>query len=264
MRGLADGYLCLCNASDPDDLRSRSHQHACQQGAGEEAVLLNARPCLRPVERARLADGLTGRCGRHGAPGRGPAGWVVSTRSASGWQSSRAARPAPVAAALFVRTVIRPMSKVLNMVIVKFAGRRRLGWPRTSSLWAGVGHIYVAPATVQMRGDVILVALTLGNQPDPAPSLRAAGGCRAGSTAAPASPAILSSSTAGKPAAAQGRLQPVLRGGTPCSASSSSCARRPCPPGSKRTHGNRPLRQLGPPGRVPLIPSPAGCRVAFT
>jgi hypothetical protein len=42
-----------------------------------------------------------------------------------------------VAAALFVRTVIRPMSKVLNPVIVKFAGRRHLGWPRTSCLWAG-------------------------------------------------------------------------------------------------------------------------------
>jgi hypothetical protein len=77
---------------------------------------------------------------------------------------------------LFVRMLIRPMSKVLNPVIVKFAGVGTSGWPRRSSMWAGVGEDLCDSATAYVHGDVILIALTFGNQSDWARNVRAVGG----------------------------------------------------------------------------------------
>src|SRR6266567_6597470 len=84
----------------------------------------------------------------------------------------------PVAPALFVRVVIRPMTKVLNPVIVRFAGRRH--FPMAAQIrhvGRRSGKAYVTPATAHLHGDVILIALTFGNQSVCSHHLRATGGC---------------------------------------------------------------------------------------
>ena len=84
----------------------------------------------------------------------------------------------PVGPALFVRVVIRPMTKVLNPLIVKFAGRRH--FPMAAQIrhvGRRSGKPYVTPATAHVHGDVILIALTFGNQSDWSRNVRAAGGC---------------------------------------------------------------------------------------
>ena len=84
----------------------------------------------------------------------------------------------PVAPAPFVRTVIRPMTKVLNPLIVKFAGRRHLPMAaQIQHIGRRSGKLYVTPATAHLHGDRIVIALTFGNQSDWARNVRAAGGC---------------------------------------------------------------------------------------
>lgn len=84
----------------------------------------------------------------------------------------------PVGPALFVQAVIRPMTKVLNPLIVKFAGRRH--FPMAAQIrhvGRRSGKPYVTPVTAHLHGDVILIALTFGNQSDWSRNVRAAGGC---------------------------------------------------------------------------------------
>jgi deazaflavin-dependent oxidoreductase (nitroreductase family) len=79
---------------------------------------------------------------------------------------------------LFVRVVIRPLTKILNPVIVKFAGRRH--FPIAAQIHhvgRRSGKAYVTPATAHVHGDVIVIALTFGNQSDWSRNVRAAGGC---------------------------------------------------------------------------------------
>ena len=84
----------------------------------------------------------------------------------------------PVAPALFVRMVMRPMTKVLNPVIVKFAGRRHFGMAgQIQHVGRRSGKVYITPVTAHMHGNVIVIALTFGNQSDWARNVRAAGGC---------------------------------------------------------------------------------------
>ena len=84
----------------------------------------------------------------------------------------------PVAPAPFVRTVIRPMTKVLNPLIVKFAGRRHFPMAaQIQHIGRRSGKLYVTPATAHVHGDRIVIALTFGNQSDWARNVRAAGGC---------------------------------------------------------------------------------------
>ena len=86
--------------------------------------------------------------------------------------------PALVAPSLFVRMVIRPMTKVLNPLIVKFAGRRRFAMAaQIQHVGRRSGKVYVTPATAHVHGDVILIALTFGSQSDWSRNVRAAGGC---------------------------------------------------------------------------------------
>lgn len=78
----------------------------------------------------------------------------------------------------FVRLLIRPMSKVLNPAIGRFAGRRH---------FAMVGHIqhvgrrsgrtYSTSARVVVDGDIVLIPLTFGNTSDWVRNIRASGGC---------------------------------------------------------------------------------------
>ena len=85
---------------------------------------------------------------------------------------------APVRPAPFVRMVIRPMTKVLNPLIVKLAGRRNFAMAaQIQHIGRRSGKVYVTPATAHLHGDRIVIALTFGNQSDWARNVRAAGGC---------------------------------------------------------------------------------------
>lgn len=85
----------------------------------------------------------------------------------------------PVSPAPFVRAVVRPMTKVLNPLIVKLAGRRHfLMAAQIEHVGRRSGKVYVTPATAHIHGDMIVIALTFGNQSDWARNVRAAGGCR--------------------------------------------------------------------------------------
>lgn len=84
----------------------------------------------------------------------------------------------PVSPAPFVRVVIRPMTKVLNPLIVKLAGRRHFHMAaQIEHVGRRSGKVYVTPATAHMYGDRMVIALTFGNQSDWARNVRAAGGC---------------------------------------------------------------------------------------
>ena len=91
---------------------------------------------------------------------------------------SAANMPAPVGPAPFVRAVMGPMTKVLNPLIVKFAGRRHFTMAaQIQHVGRRSGRVYVTPATAHLHGDTIVIALTFGNQSDWARNVRAAGGC---------------------------------------------------------------------------------------
>lgn len=84
----------------------------------------------------------------------------------------------PVEPALVVKIVVRPLTKVLNPVIVKLAGRRHFGMAaQIQHVGRRSGKAYATPATAHVHGDVILIALTFGNQSDWARNVRAASGC---------------------------------------------------------------------------------------
>jgi len=71
----------------------------------------------------------------------------------------------PVGPSLLVRVAMRPMTRVLNPLIRKLAGRRKSG------------RAYVTPAGAHVSGDVAVIPLTFGNQSDWSKNVRAAGGC---------------------------------------------------------------------------------------
>ena len=81
--------------------------------------------------------------------------------------------PSPIA-----RIVLRPMTKMLNPLILKLAGRRHF---RMAALIRHVGRrsgrAYATPVSGERSGDVVLLALTFGNQSDWVRNVRAAGGC---------------------------------------------------------------------------------------
>ena len=84
----------------------------------------------------------------------------------------------PVGPSLLVRTAVRPMTRVLNPLMVKITDRRPM------SMAAQVRHVgrrsgrdYVTPAAAKVSGDVAVIPLTFGNQSDWAKNVLAAGGC---------------------------------------------------------------------------------------
>jgi deazaflavin-dependent oxidoreductase (nitroreductase family) len=97
--------------------------------------------------------------------------------------SDRTARPmpgalTPIAPSTFVKIVVRPMTKVLNPLIRKFAGRKHF------HMAAQVRHVgrhsgtpYITPVGVRRAGDVAVIALTFGNRSDWSQNVRAAGAC---------------------------------------------------------------------------------------
>jgi deazaflavin-dependent oxidoreductase (nitroreductase family) len=102
----------------------------------------------------------------------------VTAESPASPSRGAASVPAPVAPSRFVQTVIRPMTKVLNPVIVKLAGRRYFGMAaRIQHVGRRSGRVYVTPASARVHGDVIVIALTFGNQSDWVRNVQMAGGC---------------------------------------------------------------------------------------
>lgn len=86
---------------------------------------------------------------------------------------SATVRPSP-----FVRAVLRPMTAVLNPVIVKLAGRRHVRFAaRIRHTGRKSGRQYVTPASARLAGDTFIIPLTFGSQSDWSRNVRAARGC---------------------------------------------------------------------------------------
>jgi deazaflavin-dependent oxidoreductase (nitroreductase family) len=84
----------------------------------------------------------------------------------------------PVRPALLVRVVIRPLTRLLNPVILKRAGGQ--GFQAAAQIrhtGRRSGRPYVTPASARRCGDVIIVPLTFGNQSDWVRNIVAAGRC---------------------------------------------------------------------------------------
>jgi deazaflavin-dependent oxidoreductase (nitroreductase family) len=85
--------------------------------------------------------------------------------------------PAVVRPSRFVRVVIGPMTKVLNPVMMRLAGRRH------AMIAAQVRHVgrksgrqYVTPVGAGRVGGTMVIPLTFGNQSDWSRNVRVAGG----------------------------------------------------------------------------------------
>jgi deazaflavin-dependent oxidoreductase (nitroreductase family) len=91
--------------------------------------------------------------------------------------ADRAVAPAPVAPAAIVRVLVRPLTKILNPLMVRLAGRRFFPMAQIHHVGRRSGRAYVTPTSAHLRGDMLLIALTFGNQSDWSRNVRAAGGC---------------------------------------------------------------------------------------
>jgi len=78
----------------------------------------------------------------------------------------------------FVRIVMRPMTKPLNPLIGRAAGRRHFGMAaQIRHTGRRSGRSYMTPASARISGDVVVIPLTFGSQSDWSRNVRAAGGC---------------------------------------------------------------------------------------
>ena len=83
----------------------------------------------------------------------------------------------PVGPSPIVKIVIRPMTKVLNPLIVKLAGRRHFRMTaQVRHVGRRSGRTYTTPVSARRSGDMVMIALTFGNQSDWSRNLRSAGG----------------------------------------------------------------------------------------
>ena len=84
----------------------------------------------------------------------------------------------PIGPAPFVRIVMRPMTKRLNRVMVRFAGRRNFTMAaQVKHVGRRSGRAYVTPVSARLVGNVAVLPLTFGNQSDWARNVHEAGGC---------------------------------------------------------------------------------------
>jgi deazaflavin-dependent oxidoreductase (nitroreductase family) len=84
----------------------------------------------------------------------------------------------PVPPSSFVKIVMGPMTKVLNPLIVKRAGRPRFRMAaRLTHTGRRSGRTYVTPVGARRAGDLVLIPLTFGNQSDWTRNVLAAGRC---------------------------------------------------------------------------------------
>jgi deazaflavin-dependent oxidoreductase (nitroreductase family) len=83
----------------------------------------------------------------------------------------------PVGPSPFARIVMRPMTKMLNPLIVKLAGRRHFRMAaQIRHVGRRSGRTYTTPVTARRNGDMVVIALTFGNQSDWSRNVRFAGG----------------------------------------------------------------------------------------
>jgi len=81
--------------------------------------------------------------------------------------------PSPI-----VRIAMRPLTRILNPLMRKFAGRRHVRMAaEVRHIGRRSGRAYVTPTGARVHGDVVVIPLTFGNQSDWAKNVRAAGGC---------------------------------------------------------------------------------------
>lgn len=78
----------------------------------------------------------------------------------------------------FVRIVMKTMTRMLNPLIRRMAGRRHFNMAaQVYHLGRRSGREYVTPATARLSGDHFWVSLTFGPDSDWSRNVRAAGGC---------------------------------------------------------------------------------------
>ena len=83
----------------------------------------------------------------------------------------------PVGPSLIVKVVMRPMTKMLNPLIVKLAGRRHFHMAaQIRHIGRRSGRTYTTPVSARRSGDMIVIALTFGSQSDWSRNVRSAGG----------------------------------------------------------------------------------------
>ena len=77
-----------------------------------------------------------------------------------------------------VAVVMGPLTKVLNPVMRKLAGRKHMRMAaQIRHVGRRSGRPYVTPAGARLAGDRFVIPLTFGNQSDWSRNVRAAGGC---------------------------------------------------------------------------------------
>jgi deazaflavin-dependent oxidoreductase (nitroreductase family) len=92
--------------------------------------------------------------------------------------NSEAVPLTPVPPSPLVRIAMRPLTRILNPLMRKLAGRRHVRMAaEVRHIGRTSGRAYVTPAGARVHGDVALIPLTFGNQSDWAKNVRAAGGC---------------------------------------------------------------------------------------
>src|SRR5260370_22305522 len=83
----------------------------------------------------------------------------------------------PVGPSPIARIVMRRMTKMLNPLIVKLAGRRHFHMAaQIRHVGRRSGRTYTTPVSARRSGDMVAIALTFGNQSDWSRNVRAAGG----------------------------------------------------------------------------------------
>ena len=128
--------------------------------------------------------------------------------------ADRGAALAPVAPAAIVRALVRPLTKILNLLMVRLARRRFFPMAQIHHVGRRSGKTYVTPTSAHLRGDVLLIGLTFGNQSDWSRNVRATGGCTArlgGHTYRATSPELIT--WADDRALIASAFNPVLRAG---------------------------------------------------
>ena len=84
----------------------------------------------------------------------------------------------PVPPSRFVKIVMGPMTKVLNPLIARYAGRPHFRMAaQLTHTGRRSGRTYVTPVGARRAGDAVLIPLTFGNQSDWSRNVLAAGGC---------------------------------------------------------------------------------------
>src|ERR1700740_858118 len=71
-----------------------------------------------------------------------------------------------VGPALLVRLVLAPLTKVLNPLVGRLAGRRHVPMAKLHHIGRRTGTSYLTSVGARVRGGVVLIPLTFGNRSD--------------------------------------------------------------------------------------------------